>query len=107
MTLTRCLAKLCPLMNELKQAYLPNKHNKPAKFFLTFADALGNSNRPSTQLSFVNNELRWGNFNVHYIIYHEVSLLSPRLTHVTRGKIISGAPNVERLDIVPILIQSM
>ena len=38
MTLTRCLAKLCPLMNELKQAYLPNKHNKPAKFFLTFAD---------------------------------------------------------------------
>ena len=43
MTLTRCLAKLCPLMNELKQAYLPNKHNKPAKFFLTFADALHNS----------------------------------------------------------------
>ena len=38
MALTRCLAKLCPLMNELKQAYLPNKHNKPAKFFLTFAD---------------------------------------------------------------------
>ena len=38
MTLTRCLAKLCPLMNELKQAYLPNKHIKPAKFFLTFAD---------------------------------------------------------------------
>ena len=27
-------------MNELKQAYLPNKHNKPAKFFLTFADDL-------------------------------------------------------------------
>ena len=42
MTLTRCLAKLCSLMNELKQAYLPNKHNKPAKFFLTFADAVGN-----------------------------------------------------------------
>ena len=36
MTLTRCLAKLCPLMNELTQAYL---FNKPAKFFLTFADA--------------------------------------------------------------------
>ena len=27
-------------MNELKQAYLPNKHNKPAKFFLTFADVM-------------------------------------------------------------------
>ena len=26
------------LMNELEQAYLFNKHNKPAKFFLTFPD---------------------------------------------------------------------
>ena len=45
MTLTRCLAKLCPLMNEFKQAYLPNKHNKPAKFFQTFADVGRNENK--------------------------------------------------------------
>ena len=34
------MTKLCPLMNEVIQACLFNKHYKPAKFFLTFADVL-------------------------------------------------------------------